>query len=200
MQKNGPVVAWIIDDTGFPKQGKLLVGVARQYCGQIGKHDNCQAAVSLSVATLNASLSPPGGSICRRCGARIPKTARRQAFPKGLSFSGPSPAIALAQIRQAMEQKLPMGEPGGCSLWKRYTIPRRHQRTRIAIRGGYRIIYNHLGSRGSNPYRPLRRSWAVARHPKTATECKSSARFSEVQLALDLPWRGLEGYRLAPGQ
>ncbi len=56
MERNGAIEAWIIDDTGFPKKGKPSVGVARQYCGQLGKQDNCQVAVSLSIANHAASL------------------------------------------------------------------------------------------------------------------------------------------------
>src|SRR5437763_7535852 len=56
LTRHGPVAAWIIDDTAFPKKGKHSVGVARQYCGQLGKRENCRVAVTLSVANERASL------------------------------------------------------------------------------------------------------------------------------------------------
>src|SRR4051794_38144159 len=56
IEQHGAIEAWIIDDTGFPKKRRHWVGVASQYCGQPGKQDNCQVAVSLSLANYPASL------------------------------------------------------------------------------------------------------------------------------------------------
>ena len=56
MARHGPVAAWIVDDTAFPKKGRHSVGVARQYCGPLGKQDNCQVAVSVSLANDAVSL------------------------------------------------------------------------------------------------------------------------------------------------
>ncbi len=53
-------MAWIVDDTGFPKKGQHSVGVAGQYCEQVGKQENCRVAVSVLLATWHASLPLAG--------------------------------------------------------------------------------------------------------------------------------------------
>jgi SRSO17 transposase len=108
MQKQGPVVAWIVDDTGFPKQGKHSVGVARQYCGQIGKHDNCQAAVSLSVSTWSASLPIAWRLYLPEVWCQDSERCQQAGVPEGIEFQT-KPEIALQQIRKAVEQEIALG-------------------------------------------------------------------------------------------
>jgi SRSO17 transposase len=108
MQKHGSVVAWIIDDTGFPKQGRHSVGVARQYCGPLGKSDNCQAAVSLSVSTWNSSLPIAWQLYLPEVWCQDAERCRQAGVPEEIAFQT-KPEIALEQIRQAMERQVPVG-------------------------------------------------------------------------------------------
>ncbi len=108
MQRQGPVVAWIVDDTGIPKKGKHSVGVARQYCGQLGKQENCQVSVSLSVATWEASLPVAWRLYLPREWAEDRARRRRAGVPDEVEFQT-KPEIALAMIEQALEDGVPPG-------------------------------------------------------------------------------------------
>jgi SRSO17 transposase len=92
---------WIIDDTGFPKKGKHSVGVARQYCGQLGKQDNCQVAVSLSLASEQGSIPIAYQLYLPKDWAADPERRKMAGVPADIVFAT-KPEIALAQIRQAI--------------------------------------------------------------------------------------------------
>ena len=108
IERHGPVEAWIIDDTGFPKKGRHSVGVARQYCGQLGKQDNCQVAVTLSVANHAASLPVAYRLYLPEDWARDAARRRKAGVPKAVRFQT-KPAIALEQVRAACAARMPRG-------------------------------------------------------------------------------------------
>jgi SRSO17 transposase len=108
MERDGPIEVWIIDDTGFPKQGKQSVGVASQYCGQLGKKGNCQVAVSLSIANHHASLPVAYRLYLPQEWAKDCARRRKAGVPGRIRFKTKQ-EIALEQIRWAREAGLPRG-------------------------------------------------------------------------------------------
>ncbi len=86
IEQRGPIRAWIVDDTGFPKKGKHSVGVARQYCGQLGKQDNCQIAVSLSIANDAASLPIAYELYLPHSWAEDPEQRKKAKIPAEITF------------------------------------------------------------------------------------------------------------------
>jgi SRSO17 transposase len=108
LTRHGPATAWIIDDTAFPKKGRHSVGVARQYCGQLGKQENCQVAVTLSVANERASLPIAFELYLPEDWAGDPARRAKAGVPPGLPFRT-KPRIALEQIRRALADGVPPG-------------------------------------------------------------------------------------------
>jgi len=101
LEQRGPIQALIIDDTGMPKKGRHSVGVARQYCGQLGKQDNCQVAVSLSAANDHASLPLAYRLYLPREWADDPARRAKAGVPDDIVFRT-KPQIALDQLRAAV--------------------------------------------------------------------------------------------------
>jgi SRSO17 transposase len=108
MARREPIETWIIDDTGFLKQGKHSVGVQRQYTGSAGKITNCQIGVSLSITTrtehvpIDFELYLPQSWIDdpdRRIEARIPKNVQFKTKPE----------LAVDMIRRAVDDRVPSG-------------------------------------------------------------------------------------------
>ena len=102
---------WIIDDTGFPKQGRHSVAVARQYCGMLGKQDNCQVAVSVSLACEAASVPVAWQLYLPKEWADDRARCAKAGVPQALQFATKA-QIALRQIERLMDQ----GAPRHCVL------------------------------------------------------------------------------------
>jgi SRSO17 transposase len=100
IERHGPIEAWIIDDTSFPKYGTHSVGVHHQYCGQLGKQANCQVVVTLSIANHHASLPVAYRLYLPKAWTDDPARRNRAHVPSAIRFQT-KPQIALEQLRAA---------------------------------------------------------------------------------------------------
>jgi SRSO17 transposase len=108
MTAREPIETWIVDDTGFLKQGKHSVGVQRQYTGSAGKVTNCQIGVSLSVATRTEHLPIDFELYLPRSWTEDGKRRREARIPLEVAFLT-KPELALNMIDWAIEEHIPRG-------------------------------------------------------------------------------------------
>jgi SRSO17 transposase len=108
MTRRHGVIAWIVDDTSFPKKGNHSVGVTRQYCGQVGKQENCRIAVSVSLATEQASLPVRYRLYLPEVWANDPERRKKAGVPEDVRFQT-KPEIALGQIRSLLDEDVARG-------------------------------------------------------------------------------------------
>jgi SRSO17 transposase len=102
------VEAWIVDDTGFLKQGRHSVGVQRQYTGSAGKVTNCQVGVSLVVATATEQLPVDFELYLPESWANDPARRKEARIPEAVQFKT-KPELAIGMIKRALRDGIPRG-------------------------------------------------------------------------------------------
>lgn len=106
LEQQEPVTTWIIDDTGFPKQGKHSVGVQRQYSGTLGKIGNCQIGVSLTIATRHEHVPIDFALYMPQSWTEDAERREKARVPDELEFTT-KPNLALELIARAVENEIP---------------------------------------------------------------------------------------------
>jgi SRSO17 transposase len=100
------VQAWVLDDTGFPKDGKDSPGVKRQYSGTLGKIGNCQIGVSLHAVGVKGTVPLGWALYLPEEWCEDPVRRRRAKIPEEVSFKT-KPELGVALAKQATGWDLP---------------------------------------------------------------------------------------------
>jgi SRSO17 transposase len=190
MTRAGAISTWIFDDIELQKKGRHSVRVARQYCGQLGTQDNCQVAVSLSVADDHASLPVAYRLYLPESSAKDPERRAKVGVPEDVEFKT-KPQIALEQIEWAVAPGLPRGvvladAAFGVEAYFRSTITKHG----LVYAEGMKSVTT-VSAPGTSG-RPPPAYYGRGRHPVRAVRDDVRKSFSIEKLAFHLPddaWR-----------
>lgn len=185
--------AWIVDDTGIPKKGKHSVGVARQYCGVLGKQDNCQVAVSISLADEQWSVPAAYRLYLPESWASDPERRKRAGVPEAIEFRRKW-QIALEQIDSLITEGVPsapivMDAGYGTTTAFREALAERGLEYVAAVASEV-----HVWPPGEEPLPPRPRR-SIGRPPTRLRRSSAHAPVSVLELAQALPakaWRTVQ--------
>jgi SRSO17 transposase len=185
IERHAPVATWVVDDTGMPKKGSHSVGVARQYCGRLGKQDNCQVVVTVSMANTIMSVPSAYRLYLPEVWTQDRKRCREAGIPDGIGFATKW-EIALAAIDDLLAEDLPRAPVTGDAGYGMVTafrdgLTRRRLSYALAIPSE-----TSLWPPGSQPFAPKR--WSGRGRP--ALRIRRTARhrpLSAAELAQRLP-------------
>src|SRR5690349_14809567 len=213
LTRHGPVAAWMVDDTAFPKKGRHSVGVARQYCGQLGKQENCRVAVSLSVANEHASLPVAFELYLPEDWAGDPARRAKAGVPGQGGGAGGSRVPDQARDRAAADPPRPgrrraaRRRPGRRGLRHRHRLPHRLDRPGPALRargavhgrrpaaGAWPVAAQALVGTGTAAHAAAPGRRAPARHRQGARPRPAAGRLADGGLARGEPGRAERALR-----
>lgn len=186
LQSRGEQLAWLVDDTGTLKRGKHSVGVGRQYCGNVGKQENCQVAVTLSLANAAGSLPLAHRLYLPKDWAEDAERRVAAGVPKEVQFQT-KPQIALEQIRSALKTEVPRGPVLADAGYGNNTD------FRDTVTDEFKLPYvvgiessTTVWPPGQEPLRPVPRTGGRGRPPTLLKRDKEHKPVSAKQLALGL--------------
>lgn len=197
LERHGPIAAWVIDDTGIPKKGKHSVGVTRQYCGVLGKQENCQVAVSISLVHEQLSVPAAYRLYLPESWAQDPARRRAAGVPDTVAFLKKW-QIALEQVDQLRLDEVPQAPIVTDAGYGNITEFREALLARELTYVAGISSETHVWRPGEQPL-PPRRSNSTGRRPTLLRRSATHQPISVLELAQELPARAWRTVRWRSG-
>jgi len=188
-QVGGEGAVLVIDDSGNPKKGELSVGVARQYCGELGKVANCQVLVTLSLARGEVPVPVGMRLFLPSAWTADPERCDAAGVPAAARMAQSKPAIALAEIDRVraagVRFSCVLADAGfGSSPAFRHGLDERELAWAAGIAGTQLVYPTTVKLRPA--YTPAGRP---AKHPVPNRAPRSAAEMLETQRWRRITWR-----------